>query len=241
MVKAAEKGRTVRAMFDRIAHRYDLLNGLMTFGRDRYWRRTVVRLAGLSMGGRLLDVATGTGMIGIEALRDLPGLDVTACDFSLEMMQEGRRRPESRHLKWCCTDALRLPFPEGAFDAVTSGFLIRNVADPLAAFREQVRVVRPCGRVVCLDTAPPARTWYRPLVDFQLKRVIPLLGTWLSGDAHAYRYLPDSTLAFKSPRELAAIMEKAGLIDVTFRTFMLGTIVILAGARPGNPVKSEAR
>lgn len=235
------KGPGVRAMFDRIARRYDLMNRLMTFGRDQAWRRYVVRMAALPERGRLLDVATGTGMIALEALGAQPGLSVTACDFSVEMMTAGRHRNASRHLDWCCADGLRLPFPDDSFHGVTSGFLIRNVSDPLAVFQEQVRVVHPGGRVVCLDTAPPAGHWAEPLVRLQLNTVIPLLGRWVAGDADAYRYLPESTKAFHSPATLTHIMETAGLEAVSFRLFMLETIVVLVGTKPAQPASAASR
>jgi len=225
----------VRAMFDRIAGRYQLMNALMTFGRDRVWRRDVVLAAALPAGGRLLDLASGTGDIALEALRLDPGTRVTAADFSLEMMRVGRRRDGGARIAWCAADALALPFADASFDAVTSGYLLRNVGDRVGAFREQVRVVRPGGRVVCLDTSPPPATPLRPLVRLYLRRVIPLLGRLIAGERSAYAYLSASTEGFKSPDELAAIMRAAGLADVRYRRFMAGTIAVHVGMRPLQP------
>jgi demethylmenaquinone methyltransferase/2-methoxy-6-polyprenyl-1,4-benzoquinol methylase len=222
----------VRAMFDRIAGRYQLMNALMTFGRDRAWRRAVVLAAALPAGGRLLDLASGTGDIALEVLRHDPGARVTAADFSLEMMRVGRRRPGGERIAWCAADALALPFADGSFDAVTSGYLLRNVADRAGAFREQARVVRPGGRVVCLDTSPPPASALRPLVRFYLRRVIPLLGRLIAGERSAYAYLSASTEGFKAPDELAAIMREAGLFGVRYRRFMAGTIAVHVGMRP---------
>jgi demethylmenaquinone methyltransferase/2-methoxy-6-polyprenyl-1,4-benzoquinol methylase len=224
--------RDVQAMFARIAGRYRLMNALMTFGRDRAWRRAVVRDAALPPGGRLLDLASGTGDIALEALRQDPTARVTAADFSLEMMRVGRRRPGGGRVAWCAADALALPFADATFDAVTSGYLLRNVADRAGAFREQLRVVRPGGRVVCLDTSPPPDSPLRPLVLFHLRRVIPLLGRLITGDGSAYAYLSASTEGFKAPDELAAIMREAGLTSVTYRRFMAGTIAVHVGTRP---------
>lgn len=228
---AADHGARVREMFSRIAGRYDLLNRLMTFGRDGAWRRLVVAEAGLAPGARLLDLGTGTGDIAFEALRQVGGLTVVGADFTLPMMQVGRGRPGGERVLWCGADALRLPFADGVFDAVTSGYLVRNVADPLRAFREMARVVRPGGRVVCLDTTPP-RGLLRPLVLLHLRVVIPLLGRLVAGDADAYRYLPASTEGFKNAEELAALMRKAGLAEVRYRRLMLGSIAVHAGVRP---------
>jgi len=233
-VSAPAAGRVpeVRAMFDRIAGRYQRMNALMTFGRDRAWRRAVVREAALPPGGRLLDVASGTGDIALEALARDPSGSVVAGDFSLGMMRVGRLRTGGGRVFWCAADALALPFADASFDAVTSGYLLRNVADRVGAFREQARVVRPGGRVVCLDTSPPPPSLLRPFVRFYLRRVIPLLGRLVAGDRPAYAYLAASTEGFKSPAELAAIMREAGLVDVRHQAFMGGSIAVHTGTRP---------
>jgi len=208
------------------------MNALMTFGRDRSWRRAVVLAAALPAGGRLLDLASGTGDIALEALRLDPGARVTAADFSLEMMRVGRQRPGGERIAWCGADALALPFADASFDAVTSGYLLRNVADRVGAFREQTRVARPGGRVVCLDTSPPPATPLRPLVRLYLRRIIPLLGRLIAGERSAYAYLSASTEGFKTPSELASIMREAGLVDVRYQRFMAGTIAVHVGIRP---------
>jgi demethylmenaquinone methyltransferase/2-methoxy-6-polyprenyl-1,4-benzoquinol methylase len=224
--------RDVRAMFDRIAGRYQMMNALMAFGRDHAWRRAVVRAAALPPGGLLLDLASGTGDIALEAMRHDPTLRVTAADFSLAMMRVGRRRPGGARIAWCAADALALPFADATFDAVTSGYLLRNVADRVGAFREQARVVRPGGRVVCLDTSPPPPSALRPLVRLYLRRVIPLLGRLVAGDRSAYAYLSASTEGFKTPEQLAAVMREAGLAAVRYERFMAGTIAVHVGTRP---------
>jgi demethylmenaquinone methyltransferase/2-methoxy-6-polyprenyl-1,4-benzoquinol methylase len=222
----------VRAMFDRIAERYGLMNALMTCGRDRVWRRAVVFAAALPAGGRLLDLASGTGDIAFEALQRDATVRITAADFSLEMMRVGRRRLGGTRIDWCAADALALPFADASFDAVTSGYLLRNVADRVGAFREQARVVRPGGCVVCLDTSPPPDSPLRPLVRLYLRRIIPLLGRLIAGERSAYAYLSASTEGFKAPEELAAIMRAAGLVEVRFQRFMAGTIAVHVGTRP---------
>jgi len=222
----------VQAMFDRIAGRYQFMNALMTFGRDRAWRRAVVLAAALPAGGRLLDLASGTGDIALEALRLDAGARVTAADFSLEMMRVGRRRPGGDRIAWCAADALSLPFADASFDAVTSGYLLRNVTDHVGVFRERARVVRPGGRVVCLDTSPPPASPLQPLVRLYLRRIIPLLGRLIAGEHSAYTYLSASTEGFKTPSELAAIMGEAGLVEVRYQRFMAGTIAVHVGTRP---------
>ena len=150
-----EKRSYVRQMFTEIAPRYDLMNRLMTLGRDQVWRRTVVRLCALPAGGRLLDVATGTGDIAYEALRLDPTVHAAGLDLTREMMLAGRGKQPGLDFPFAEGDALALPFPSSTFDAACSGFMMRNVVDIRAAFAEQARVVKPGGRVVCLEITLP--------------------------------------------------------------------------------------
>jgi demethylmenaquinone methyltransferase/2-methoxy-6-polyprenyl-1,4-benzoquinol methylase len=146
-----ERADYVQEMFARIAGRYDLMNRLMTGGQDVRWRRFVIEQARLPENGRLLDIATGTGDIALEGLTQTPGLQAIGGDFTLEMMRVGKRYPQRQAIRWVGADTLALPFPDNTFDAVTSGFLMRNVIDVPGAFREQMRVTKPGGRVVVLE------------------------------------------------------------------------------------------
>ena len=229
----SHKAGTVKTMFSRIAGRYDLMNRLMTFGRDQAWHREVVRQAALPGGGRLLDIGSGTGGIVRTALMQDPALSAVAADFTFEMMATGRAHHARHLIQWCGADALRLPFGDNTFDAVTSGYLIRNVVDIRQAFEEQRRVVRPGGKVVCLDTSPPPDGVLQPFINVYLETVIPLLGRLISGDRQAYRYLPESTQHFHTPDELRDFMHSAGLQNVTYRRLMHKTVVILHGTKPG--------
>lgn len=222
----------VQAMFGRIARRYDLMNRLMTFGRDQTWRRFVVQKTALSPTGQLLDIAAGTGDIAFEVRRQFPAAHVIAADFALPMMQVGQTRRYGNQIEWLGANALSLPFPDNIFDAIVSGFLLRNVPDIDHTLGEQWRVLKPGGRVVTLDTTPPPATPLRPFINFHLKYIIPLLGRLISGDRIAYRYLPASTLAFKTPEELQNRFRQAGFQEVYFRTFMLGTIAVHWGHKP---------
>ena len=219
-------------MFGQIAGRYDLMNTLMTFGQDRVWRHCVVREARLPRGGRLLDAGAGTGSIALEAGAQNLTADITASDFTLAMMLVGRCRAGGERIKWCAADALDLPFSDNHFDAVTSGYLIRNVSDSQRAFAEQYRVLKPGGRVVCLDTSPPGEGPLKPLILFFLKTVIPILGQIISGNRSAYTYLPESTEAFMTPRELATGLASTGFQNVRYRQFMLGTMAVHVGTKP---------
>jgi demethylmenaquinone methyltransferase/2-methoxy-6-polyprenyl-1,4-benzoquinol methylase len=228
------KAGTVRRMFGRIAGRYDLMNRLMTFGRDQAWHREVVRRAALPSGGCLLDIGSGTGGIVCAALDRDSTLSVVAADFTFEMMAAGRSRHTGRAIQWCGADALALPFRDNSFDAVTSGYLIRNVVDIRKAFDEQMRVLRPGGRLVCLDTSPPPAGLLQPAIKAYLQFAIPLAGRLVSGDRYAYRYLPESTQHFHTPDELRNIMQAAGLENIVYRRLMLRTVVILQGTKPAN-------
>jgi len=228
-----ERAHYVQDMFGRIAGRYDLMNRLMTAGQDVRWRRVVIQEARLKAGGRLLDIATGTGEIAYEGLRQQPDIQAVGGDFTIEMMRVGKRNPRRKSIQWTAADTLALPFADNTFDAVTSGFLMRNVIDVPRAFAEQWRVTRSGGRVVVLESSPPKDNWLRPFIRFHLNVIIPALGRLVAGDGDAYRYLPDSTQAFQEPESLAALMRQAGFVDVHYQLFMFGTIAIHGGQKPG--------
>lgn len=230
-----ERSAYVQDMFDRIAQRYDLINRLISGGQDLRWRRIVVEEAALPPQGSLLDIAAGTGDIAFEALRSAPGARVVGADFALGMMQVGKRRsPFGRQVAWTGADALLLPYADSCFDAVVSGYLMRNVVDISQALGEQQRVLKPGGRIVILDTSPPPGNLLKPLIMLHLKYGIPLIGRLVGGKAagDAYRYLPESTQAFKTPLELARLVEAAGFADVGFKTLMFGTMAIHWGVKP---------
>jgi demethylmenaquinone methyltransferase/2-methoxy-6-polyprenyl-1,4-benzoquinol methylase len=220
----------VQNIFTRVAPRYDLMNRLMTGGQDAAWRREVIRRARLASGDHLLDLGSGTGDLAREARVQQPGCRVTAADFTLAMMLVGQERPGPA-LTFSAADALNLPFPARKFDALTSGFLLRNVADLDRALREQLRVLKPGGRWVALDTTRPKRTLLSPFIYLHMHAVIPLLGTLLTGQRDAYTYLPDSSEAFLRAEELAAHLAAAGFKKVGFRRLNFGTIAIHWGEK----------
>jgi demethylmenaquinone methyltransferase/2-methoxy-6-polyprenyl-1,4-benzoquinol methylase len=221
----------IQDMFGRIAPRYDLMNRLMTFGQDLRWRRYVLRQAALPPDGWLLDIATGTGDIAFEARRQMPGLHIVAADFTLPMMAVGRQREGAGTITWQAADTLSLPYAPSTFDAVTSGYLFRNLKDISGALEEQVRVLKPGGRLVTLDTTPPQRNPLQPFIRFHLQVMIPLLGRLVAGQPDAYQYLPESTLNFKTAEELAHLMRAAGLAHVGYRRFMFGTMAVHWGTK----------
>ncbi len=229
---AEEKYTYVNEMFGRIARRYDLMNKIMTGGQDVRWRKLVVQAANLPPGGALLDIATGTGDIAFEALRRHPDLRlVVGADFTLPMMQVGQTRAHGQPVRWSAADTLRLPFPDNSFDAVASGFLMRNVVDVSAALADQARVCRPGGRVVILEIPRPADTPFGKFFKFYFHRIVPVIGGIISGQRDAYNYLPASADAFLRPEELKRAMEAVGLKNVRYRMLMFGTVALHTGEK----------
>jgi demethylmenaquinone methyltransferase/2-methoxy-6-polyprenyl-1,4-benzoquinol methylase len=221
----------VQSMFARIAGKYDLMNHLMTFGQDIGWRKQVIRLAALPPNGKLLDLGTGTGDLAAEAFHQTPTITPVGGDFTLEMMRVGKTDLARRPIRFAGTDALNLPFPDSTFDAVISGYLMRNVIDVGRAWCEQYRVLKPGGRVVCLDTTPPPRNILYPFINFHLHVVIPTLGRLVTGASDAYTYLPDTTENFLPADKLAERMAQAGFKNVQFKRLMFGTMAIHWGEK----------
>jgi demethylmenaquinone methyltransferase/2-methoxy-6-polyprenyl-1,4-benzoquinol methylase len=228
---AEEKPAFVNSMFARIAPTYDLVNRLMTLGQDQRWRRELLALCNLPPNGALLDVGTGTGDIAYEAMRLYPTVQAYGADFTFEMMAAGVGKAPGFALPFTQADVNHLPYPDGTFDAVVSGFLVRNVVDRTAAFREMARVTKPGGRVVCLETTPPGESLVGQGSELYFRKVVPILGGIVSGDSTAYTYLPQSTTSFVEPEELKRTMERAGLQGVIYRTLMFGTVAIHVGIR----------
>jgi demethylmenaquinone methyltransferase/2-methoxy-6-polyprenyl-1,4-benzoquinol methylase len=225
----------VRAMFDRIAGVYDLVNSVMTAGLHHRWRERAADLARVGPGSRVLDVATGTGDLALEIARRVgPDGEVVGSDFSEAMLARARAKTPrdgaasvvTPRFEW--GDALALPFADGDFDAATVGFGARNFADLSLGLREMTRVVRPGGRVVVLDfttpTRPPLSLFFRLWFD----RIVPLLGR-LAGDSDAYSYLPNSVKRFPPPPALAAELERAGLREIRYLLTAGGIVSIHFG------------
>lgn len=223
-----ERAQYVQSMFTKIAHRYDLMNRLMTGGQDIRWRRDVIRRARLTPNASLLDLGTGTGDLAREALTQEPQAKVTAADFTIEMMRVGNK---NGNLEWSSADALNLPFKNEIFDAVVSGFLMRNVTDIQQALKEQYRALKPGGRIVILDTTRPKKNILSPFIWIHMHIIIPTVGGLLSGERDAYNYLPDTTEGFLTAEQLVSRMTAAGFKNVDFKRFMFGTIAIHWGEK----------
>ena len=228
----------VRAMFDRIVPRYDLMNRLMTGGRDAAWRRLAVREALRDRNRaqmRVLDVATGTGDLAL-ALRAAGAGNVVGLDFSAPMLDEARRKDAAvacaRRVTWVEGDAMSLPFPDASFDAVTVAFGLRNLPSYPAALREMLRVLRPAGTLVCLETTPFRAPVLRAVFAWYFARVVPIVGGVLSGDVDAYRYLPASAAAFPNADALGRMMLEAGFTNARYLRLGLGTVALHVAGKP---------
>jgi demethylmenaquinone methyltransferase/2-methoxy-6-polyprenyl-1,4-benzoquinol methylase len=220
----------VRAMFDRITPAYDRMNRLMSLGMDGSWRSLAVRASGVAPGDAALDVCCGTGDLAIELLDAVSTRGrVVGLDFSPAMLDAARRK--SSRVEWVRGDALALPFADGEFAAATIGFGMRNLSDPLRGFAELGRVVRPGGRVVCLELTPPP-AWAAPFARLWTDRAVPLLGRLIARETDAYRYLPASVHRFPPAEELAAVMGRAGLRRVRFRRLSGGAVAVHVGTVP---------
>jgi demethylmenaquinone methyltransferase/2-methoxy-6-polyprenyl-1,4-benzoquinol methylase len=215
----------VRGMFDRIAPVYDLMNRVMTVGLDQRWRRLAVREV-VWPGDRVLDACCGTGDLAVEAERR--GGRVVGLDFSPRMLERARRK--SGTIEWVQGDALALPFADGAFDAATVGFGVRNLEDLESGLRELARVLRPGGKVAVLEITRP-RGILRPFFRLWFDVLVPLAGKVLPG-GKAYTYLPASVRRFPGPEDLSALMGRSGFGSVHYRLLGGGTVALHIGARP---------
>ena len=223
----------VRAMFDRIAGVYDLMNSVMTAGMHHRWRRRAADLARIGPGDRVLDVATGTGDLAVElAGRVAPGGSVIGSDFSEEMLDRARFKEPG--IEWEWANAMELPYEDASFDAVTVGFGARNFSDLDRGLSEMVRVTRPGGRVVVLEITTPTRPPLSTFFELWFDTIVPQIGK-VAGDPDAYEYLPSSVRRFPAAPELAARMAGAGLTDVGWLVTAGGIIAIHHGTRPEVP------
>ncbi len=225
----------VKEIFATISTRYDFLNRFLSFRRDVFWRRFAVSRMRFFSTNRFLDVATGTGDLAIEAARTHPGIRVTGLDFVSEMMSSGRHKVLhmgfDRRIDLVRGDALHLPFPSASVDVAAVAFGIRNMPDRLAALREMARVVAPGGQVMVLEMTFPESRLFQKIYDIYLNRLLPRLARLFSPNPAAYLYLADSIMNFPTPSQFSALMQQAGLIDVSAWPLTLGITQLHVGRR----------
>jgi demethylmenaquinone methyltransferase/2-methoxy-6-polyprenyl-1,4-benzoquinol methylase len=227
---------SVGPMFDRIAPTYDLLNRLLSLGRDFSWRRKTVRQLDANRDLKILDLATGTGDMLISLLRERPNIvEATGLDISENMLaicrEKLRKRGLSDRASLLCADASRTPFADGTFDAATMAFGIRNTADASATLREIHRLLKPGGTALILEFSLPACPVMRWFYLRYLRLVVPFVGSLVSGNRRAYRYLDTSIEAFQQPAEFCCLMQTAGFHDVSAVPLTHGVASIYKGTK----------
>ena len=230
MVEASERRARIRRVFATVAKRYDLMNDLMSLAMHRRWKRRLVEAAAPRSGEIIVDLAGGTGDVAIGLAN--PRRRVIVCDPSFEMMWVGRGRGAA-DVEWVAGEAEALPFATGAIDCVTISFGIRNVTRLDHALIEIARVLKPGGRLLCLEFSTPRR-WLKPFYDVFSFAVIPLLGAAVARAPEAYLYLVESIRRFPDQERFKAALEAAGFRDVSYRDLTFGVVSLHAGRKP-NP------
>jgi demethylmenaquinone methyltransferase/2-methoxy-6-polyprenyl-1,4-benzoquinol methylase len=233
-----EKVRAVRRHFNRVAPRYDFMNSLLSFGIQHVWKRAAIRMLGLRPGDRVLDVCGGTGDLAIlAAQRTGPAGRVVIYDINWSMLAAGRPKidpfPDLAHIGYVQGDAEQISFPDNTFDAAMVGFGIRNLTHLQRGFAEMHRVLKPGGRILCLEFSRPVHGWFRSLYDFYSFNIMPLLGQLLAGSAESYACLPETIRMFPLPDELCAMLGRLGFGQVTYRPFTDGIAVAHVGVKKG--------
>lgn len=228
-VSPAEREDLIREVFSKVAPRYDLMNDLMSMGIHRLWKRFLGKQAAAGPGQVIVDLAGGTGDIAER----VAGWDrtVVVCDPSTEMMQVGRYR-RLPGVRWLAGTGEAIPLAEGTVDTITIAFGIRNCTDMEKALTEMLRVLKPGGRMLCLEFSRP---WgaVRPFYELFSATVIPRLGAWVARNPDAYRYLVESIQRFPDQDEMKELMETAGFRNVHYRNLSFGIACLHAGTKPG--------
>lgn len=233
-----DKETYVQKTFNSIAHNYDLVNRIMSFGLDNRWRRLTVKEAEAKPGMQMLDVCCGTGRLAMELGRAVgPEGTVTGLDFSPKMIEVAeqtlRRSANPSQISFIQGNAMELPFADQCFDGATVGWGLRNLPDLRQGISEMIRVVKPGGRVVSLDMAKPSWPVFKEVYWLYFERIVPLLGKVWAKKAGAYQYLYESAREFPAQKELAGIFAECGLRDVRYKNLAGGVVAIVSGKKYG--------
>ncbi|MHB8110798.1 MAG: class I SAM-dependent methyltransferase [Syntrophorhabdaceae bacterium] len=237
-VTKQEKSRRVYRHFDNLALRYDAMNTIMSFGIHYLWKRQAVRELGLEPGESVLDVCGGTGDLCITALKDLgPKGKVILADINFAMMEAGKYKSTNKSLRRMVThvgsDAEAMAFKSSSFDAVISGFGIRNLVHMEKGIAEIFRLLKPRGRFVCLEFSHPVSPWFRTIYDLYSFRVMPRISRIFLGSAQPFTYLSESIRVFPGPDRLSDTLAEAGFRNITYRLLTNGIAAIHRAEKPG--------
>jgi demethylmenaquinone methyltransferase/2-methoxy-6-polyprenyl-1,4-benzoquinol methylase len=233
-VPRAQKAERVRAVFDSVAGRYDVMNDLMSFGVHRLWKQFALSLTGLRAGQRALDVAGGTGDLAAGLLRQVGKSGrVVLSDINRHMLEAGRDRlldsGFAGNLHCLVADAERLPFGDDCFDCVTIGFGLRNVTDKAAALSSMRRVLKPGGQLLVLEFSTPVAPGLKPFYEAYSFNVLPALGRWIAKDAASYRYLAESIRMHPDQETLLRMLEEAGFGAARYHNLTGGIVALHRG------------
>jgi demethylmenaquinone methyltransferase/2-methoxy-6-polyprenyl-1,4-benzoquinol methylase len=235
-VSAGDKTRLVQEHFTRVAPRYDFMNTLLSFGLHHLWKRTAVRMLGLRPGDRVMDVCGGTADLALLAARAVgPAGRVLVLDFNRAMLAAGlakvARYSLADKISFIQGDAQRLPCPDGWVDATMVGFGLRNLTHPEVGLAEMHRILKPGGRLMCLEFSTPKTHWFRRLYDFYSFRLMPWAGQVLAGSRESYTYLPESIRMFARPEEVSAVLKNLGFSQIGYRRLTDGIAVVHLGVK----------
>ncbi len=229
-----QKKRYVQEMFNSIAYRYDFLNHLLSFGIDIYWRKAAIKQLGMNNTSRILDLATGTGDLALEAVhqhcRKVVGVDV-----AFEMLRLGvvkvRKRHEENRINFVCGDGERLPVKSAQFDGTMIAFGIRNMSDIGETIKEMYRILKPHGRIILLEFSNPKNPLFKRLYYLYFKHILPGIGAFFSKNKNAYEYLPDSVMNFPSQTHLLGLMKNAGFSETKYKDLTFGVVTSYSGVK----------
>lgn len=232
-----QRQQFVQTLFNRIAGRYDLLNRVISLHLDAHWRRKAIEaLAVESWGGFVLDLGTGTGDLAFTAARELrQDTRIFGLDFSLQMLRLAQEKKKrlfyGEKIEYVLGSALNPPFKGEIFDAIMTAFVLRNIPDLAALFREVYRLLRPGAKLVSLDMFPPSGNFFSLLYSLYFYRLVPWMGASLARDRDAYQYLSDSVRAFHAPERISELMQEAGFEKIKLRKFLRGAVCLHIGEK----------
>ena len=226
-----KKSQLILGYFDSVAQKYDMMNTLLSFGIHHNWKRKAVRIMGLNSGDKILDVCGGTGDLSILAAGAVsPKGQVVLYDFSRAMINAGRKKKNNsfvrKRIQYIQGDAQKISFQDESFNAAMVGFGIRNVIHMKKAFKEMHRVLKPGGKIMCLEFSQPTSSLFRLVYDYYSFHIIPFLGKVITGSAQAYTHLPESIRKFPSPDKLSDILKNIGFLHITHQKLTNGIAVI---------------